>query len=171
MRMVSLLLTLSACQSSGGEDPVENHGDTTQPTTAVGQSWSDVEVIYIHLLGSSIEGEGEGEGVTGSVATITAPGTFMVDGTLSRGLSARGLAGWRATKRAPCHREDPVKVSAYASAQRTNPGGESSGRSARKSIHRITAARSRDPVHSRMCSRGAGRRGMRRGAGAGRPKL
>lgn len=62
-----------------------DNDDYTQISERAGQAWDASAEVAISLDGTSIDASGAGVQVNGATATITAPGTYRVTGTLSNG--------------------------------------------------------------------------------------
>lgn len=73
-----------------GEEDLEDMGEIAEDMGTEEVDQSDAEITYIHLEGDSISIEGNADAVTveGTLATITSPGVYRIDGTLDDGAIA-----------------------------------------------------------------------------------
>ena len=92
MAVACMLVLLTACEDSE-TDITPDTGDTGTTTEITGDTNEeaaddytfDNQITYIVLNGTSISVTGTGVTTTGAVATITAPGTYSVSGSLTNG--------------------------------------------------------------------------------------
>lgn len=80
--------------STADTDLAESDADTDEPApTEIGEdhedaddaTWEEGEVVFIHLADGATTVDGDGVTIDGDLVTITAPGTYQVDGRLSDG--------------------------------------------------------------------------------------
>ena len=85
-----ILSVLGSCEKNYLKSDSDNSGNESSDDTSVHEDdsdyvWDNNNVVTITLNTSSITSDGEGVSISGTKATITAPGNYNISGTLSDG--------------------------------------------------------------------------------------
>jgi len=75
----------AAADASSVTAMLEDNKDFTKLAELTGQAWDPAEETSITLAGDSLSAGGSNVQISGNIATITAPGTYRVSGTLANG--------------------------------------------------------------------------------------